>query len=388
MAALALSGLAALVSVTLPAVQRGVLAACIVSATLGAGLGSFSIDTFLLSRPAGWVFRSGKWWILTLLLGSVALSAIVAAALTAAAGVGSYLIAMTGAGVLTVFNACSALALRVKRFAFVYTMRAAGGAVLITGYVLLYLHGDGSGDRWSMMWLTAQSVAAVAVAGYVLVRARRFGIDPAGEGTTQRPRREYRADLLAIARLHVGICASMLTYRLDQVLLARFAGAGPLGVYALAVAALEFAQAGAVVTAQKILSDRNPGTDREKVTPVVKAALPVALLAVVMLVVLGILVPDYHGAWLLGLLLLPGALAVSVGKAWSASLLKQRGEQATTNVALVTLAFAVPAYLIFVPWAGAVGAALASSSVYAIQAIGSRLGLRRRTESQLVPGAV
>ena len=79
MAALSLSGLAALVSVALPAPQRGVLVACVVAATLGAALGSFSVDTFLLSRPAGWVVHRGRWWVLALLGGCVVLSAVVVA---------------------------------------------------------------------------------------------------------------------------------------------------------------------------------------------------------------------------------------------------------------------------------------------------------------------
>jgi hypothetical protein len=167
---------------------------------------------------------------------------------------------------------------------------------------------------------------------------------------------------------------------------ARFAGAGPLGVYALAVSALEFAQAGAVVTAQRILADRAPRTGAVKVGPVLRAALPVALLAVLGLSVIGVLVPGYRQAWLLGLLLLPGCLAVSTGKAWSADLLKQRGEQATTSVALRTVAVAVPGYLLLVFWFGAVGAAVTSSVAYALHALWSRLRLRPPAPAQLVTG--
>jgi O-antigen/teichoic acid export membrane protein len=110
--------------------------------------------------------------------------------------------------------------------------------------------------------------------------------------------------------------------------------------------------------------------------PVLKAALPIAVAAVAGLAVVGWLVPPYRRAWVLGLLLLPGCLAVSVGKAWSASLLKLRGERTTTIVAIQTLAVSVPCYFVLVPWIGATGAALASSFVYAVQAIGSRLRLR------------
>jgi hypothetical protein len=375
--AVGLSGCAAVGSVALPTAQRGGLAACVVSATLGAAIGGLSIDTFLLSRPVGWVFDRGAAWIGFLLVGCLALSAAVAALLTTVAGLGSYRIAMAGAAVLTIFNACSSLALRLKRFVFVYSMRAAGGVVLIGGYAVLYADHRLSGTEWSYAWLVAQVVAAIGVAVEVVRRARRSTAVAQPRPPTDPARRGFAADLTALAKLHLGICAQMLTFRLDQVLLARFAGAGPLGVYALAVSALEFAQSGAVVTAQKILADRGPATGRHGAAPVLRAAVPVAVASVAALAVLGRLVPAYHSAWLPGLLLLPGCLAVSVGKAWSANLLKQRGEQATATVALLTLAVVVPCYLVLIPWIGSTGAALASSFAYAIHAFGSRLSLRR-----------
>jgi hypothetical protein len=381
LAAVGLSGCAAIGSVALPAAQRGGLAACVVSATLGAAIGGLSIDTFLLSRPRGWVFGRGRGWIGCLLAGCLVLSAVVAALLTAVAGLGSLPIAMAGAAVLTVFNALSSLALRLRRFVFVYSMRAAGGVALIGGYAALYAGHRLDGTEWSCAWLVAQVVAALGVSVEILRRARRVPVTPSANAAPTsaagRTRPEFVADLKALAKLHIGICAQMLTFRLDQVLLARFAGASPLGVYALAVSALEFAQSGAVVTAQKILADPGPATGRTGAAPVLKAAVPAAVASVVALAVLGRLVPAYRSAWLPGLLLLPGCLAVSVGKAWSANLLKQRGEQATATVALLTLAVVVPCYLVLIPWIGAVGAALASSFAYTVHAFGSRLSLRR-----------
>jgi O-antigen/teichoic acid export membrane protein len=147
------------------------------------------------------------------------------------------------------------------------------------------------------------------------------------------------------------------------------------------VAALEFAQAGAVVRAQKILADRGlsaSATPRTRV--VVVAALPVAMLSVVALWALGVLRPQYHVAWLYGLCLLPGCLAVSVGQVWSAFLLRLRGEAATLMVAVLTLAVAVPAYYLLIPRSGALGAAVASTCAYAVYALASRLSLRRLPE--------
>lgn len=377
LATLALSGAATLVSVALPPAQRGILAACIASATMGSAIGGFSIDTFILSRPGGWVLGRGRRWIVGLIAACVALSAAVAAIFTAIAGVGSYTVAPLAASALTVFNALSALALRLQKFRFVYSMRAIASLILISMYLYLYVTRNLDGRHWSIVWLAAQSFAAVAVAVGVLRLARGFG-----EGDTPEtvpaviPADGHRSDLGRMTKLHVGVCAQMFTYRFDQILLARFAGAGPLGVYALAVAAMEFAQAGAVVGAQRILATRERQRGVPKVLPVLRTGVPIALLSVTGLAAMGAVLPHYHEAWLAGLLLLPGSLAVIAGKTWSAGLLKQRGEQATAVVALATLAVAVPAYLLLVPWFGMIGAAVASSAAYLVYALGSRVGLR------------
>ncbi|MEU5786899.1 hypothetical protein ABZ754_04100 [Micromonospora purpureochromogenes] len=373
LAALGLTGLAAVTSVTLPAAERGELAANMVSATLGAAIGGLSLDTFLLSRPAGWVFSRGRTWVLAILGISVLLSGVAAALLTAVAGVGSHLVGVGSAAGLTVFNTVSSIALRQKSFRLVYAIRAASGAVLVGGYVALYAAGRLDGGLWSLTWFGVQWLSALVVCGLVLGMVRRFGSAPAPTATGS----DYRADALAVGNLHVGIFAQMMTLRFNQILVARFVGAGALGVYALAVAALEFAQAGAVVRAQRILADRDGADGPDPTKAVVKAALPVALAAVVGLAVLGFLQPEYRHAWVLGLLLLPGSLATAAGKSWSALLLKRRGEKATTVVALFTVAVAIPAYFGIIPWAGVVGAAIASSLAYAVHAFASRASLRR-----------
>lgn len=374
MAALGFTGCAAVVSVALPAAERGELAASIASATLGAAIGGFSVDTFLLSRPAGWIFSRGPWWMLALLGACLALAAAAAAGLTALAGTGSYAVGVGAACALTVFNLFSSLALRVKHFLFVYAMRAAGGAILVLVYLALYRAGRLDGGAWSVAWLSVQLLTGAVMCFAVLGLAWR--LRPPRRGTASLS--DLRSDASAMGALHIGVCAQMLTYRLDQILIARFAGTGPLGVYALAVAALEFAQAGAVVRAQRILVDR----DRDESAPdrtalIVRAALPVALAAIAALALLGLVRSEYSDGWLYGLLLLPGAMAVAAGKTWSALLLKQQGERATTLVAVTTMCVAVALYFLLIPVAGAFGAAVASSAAYLVYGTRTRLSLRR-----------
>ncbi|GIG62105.1 hypothetical protein Lfu02_64770 [Longispora fulva] len=375
MASLGLTGCAALMSVALPPADRGGLAASIVSATLGASVGSFSIDTFLLSRPHGWVLRRGLTWLSTLLAGSVLTSALVAAVLSAIAGIGSTAVGMGAAAALTVFNACTALGLRLKHFTVVYAVRSAGGVLLIAGYGTLYLIGDLDGRAWAWVWLGFQVFIALTLTLMVLRWGRGFGGAqpvPAQPGPGDR-----RADLAAIGKLHLGMCAQMLTMRLDQILLARVAGAGPLGVYALAVAAMEFAQAGSVVAAQRVLAHRGQENISGSGKAVLRSAAPLAVLAVIGLAGIGWLSDEYSNAWLYAVLLLPGILAVATSKIWGATLLKRTGERATTVIALIGLAAALPCFLVVIPLFDAFGAAAAVSLAYLLQAVITWRWLRR-----------
>lgn len=381
MAALALSGSAALVSIALPPTERGQLVASMAGGTLGSAIGGFSIDTFLLSRSEGWVLSRGRSWVMRVSLACIVISAAVAVLVIAVAGVGSYFVAAGAASALTVFNASASLALRIKKFMFVYSIRAASAATLVAGYAWLYIEGQISGSTWSIAWLVIQSLAAATLGCFVLHWAVSWYRGAAAVDIAVATAPELREDLSAMAKLHVGVCAQMLTVRLDQILLARFAGAAALGVYALAVAALEFAQAGTVVQAQRILARRESTETLPRAYPVIKAAFPIALFSVIALTVVGIVQPQYSEAWILGLVLLPGCLAACTGKIWSALLLKQRGEQATTTVAVVTLAVAIPSYLVAIPWTGAVGAALAVSCAYAVYALASRQSLRGSPQS-------
>jgi hypothetical protein len=379
MAALGLSGLAAVCSIALAPAERGLLVASMAGATLGSAIGGISVDTFLMSRPKGWVWGRGAPWILAIVFGCVLLSGAVAALVIAVAGIGSYVVGIGAAGCLTIFNACSSLALRMQRFRFVYSVRATAGAALIVGYGWFYLHGQLGGLTWGTAYLAAQALAALTLGVAVVRWALRTRPEVPGELATQRT--DLMADLSAMTKLHIGVSAQMVTSRTDQILLARLAGAGSLGVYALAVAALEFAQAGAVVRSQKILTNRDQAASIPKMTPVVTTTLPVAVFSVVALGVVGFIRPEYHQAWILGLLLLPGSIAAALGKTWSAALLIRRGETAASAVSVLSAVVAVPAYYVFVSWQGAIGAALAMSGAYAVYAAGAYWSLRTQSRT-------
>jgi O-antigen/teichoic acid export membrane protein len=372
--ALGLSGLAALGTIALVPDERGQLVVSITGATLGAAVGGLSIDTFVMSRVKGWVWGRGPFWVGAITVGCVLLSSAVAAVVIAAAGTGSYAVAIAAAACLTVFNVCSSLALRVSQFRFVYTVRAGAAAVVIAGYTFFYVRGQLAGVTWALAYLGAQAVAAMVLGAAVLrwaVRGR-----PERPGDVAAPVEGRLADLSAMTKVHLGVSAQMVVARLDQVLLARFSGAATVGVYALAVAALEFAQAGAVVRAQRILTRSEASAPR--LSSVLGLTAPVAAVSLIGLVVLSVVRPAYHELWILGLLLLPASLAAALGKTWSAALLVERGENTATMVSVVSALVAVPAYFLLIPWLGAVGAAIAMSCAYGVYAIGAHLALRPR----------
>jgi len=179
LAALGLSGLAALCSIALAPAERGQLVASIAGATLGSAIGGVSIDTFLMSRPRGWVWGRGGPWILAIMLGCILLSGAVSSVVIAVAGIGSYSVAIGAGCCLTIFNACSSLALRIQKFRFVYAIRAIGGLALIAGYGWFYLRGQLSGLAWSTAYLVAQALAAATIGIAVVrwaLRARSNGL--------------------------------------------------------------------------------------------------------------------------------------------------------------------------------------------------------------------
>ena len=107
---------------------------------------------------------------------------------------------------------------------------------------------------------------------------------------------------------HTGAVAQIFTYRFDQLSLSRYQGPDDLAVYSLAVAAIEFSQAGAVVAAQRALGDNEQGSGdrlRGGLRKAVLYAVGMGALVLVGLAGLGLVVGGYRGALLLGALLLP-----------------------------------------------------------------------------------
>jgi O-antigen/teichoic acid export membrane protein len=377
-AALATAGLATLLSVLLPAGQRGVLVATIVASTLGSGLGGLSIDSFLLSRGASWPEMQGRSSIPKIVLVAVISSVCTAVLVVLFAGVGFLGIAAAGAATLTLGNVASSFMLRRGHFRQVYVTRFLGAVVVLAGYLVIARTGGRTAEAWGFVWLSGQ----ILLTSLLLLA----NVRPALRAGAAAPRTCPSAEnpgMRGLLVLHAGIASQMVTYRLDQILLARYAGPAQLGTYALAVAALEFAQSAAVVKSQRVLANKaGTETERELVTPTVKAALSIALVSLTGLLLIGALVADYRDSVLIGLLLVPGVLAVASGKVLSALLLKTWGEATTTRVAVTVAVLAIPIYFLFITVEGAMGAAAGSTAVYALYYVLTRRSLRRHTENR------
>ena len=350
--ALAMSGAAIVLSVFLPPAERGDLVATTTGATIGAAVGGLSLETFLLAQGRAWLERTAGWQSLLIYAGTVPLSAALGWVFTRYTEAGSAGLAALGAALLAAGTVPAAAGLTDNGFAPVYRTRALFAGAIPAVYAVLALLSVRSFAVWLMWWLAAQAALA-------LVMWLRFG----GVFATA-VRRSRRPEARSIRRMfvtHFGGVALIPALRFDQLALARYAGASELALYSLAVAASEFAQAGSVVAAQRVLGDHSDASGtavRRLLRNAVLLALAVSVLILAGLFVIGQLARDYQPALLLGLLLLPRTIFVVVGRVLSARLVNRNGEGMSAAISLGTSAVAVAAGLVLVPQFHAPGAAL------------------------------
>lgn len=371
MAALASSGLGVLLTVFLPPGERGLLVATTASATIAVAVGGLSMETFLLARGRAWIDRDAGRRSLALYTSTVPLSAALGWAVGVYSAEASPGLAAVGAGLIAAGVLPAAAGLTHDRFYGVYLVRALFAALIPALYLLLVLAGSHRVEPWLAAWLAGQAGLALAMWAWhgrpLLALARRPA--RAGEGLDR------------LARAHGGAVAYVVTYRFDQVALARYQGADALAVYSLAVTALEFAQAGAVVGAQRVLGDhaadaaaRLPGVIRRAVLH----AVGIGLLAVAGLGAIAWWSADYRDALLLGAVLLPRTVAVVVDRILNARLVNQHGEGASLVIASGTALAALVSYAVVVPAFGGVGAAVVAAVLFSVEAALVWVAIRKR----------
>lgn len=162
---------------------------------------------------------------------------------------------------------------------------------------------------------------------------------------------------------------SAANFRLDNFILANYWGLATLGVYSVAVAAVEIflylprSLVNATLTHQA--SHRTPSAARvlRPLSSLLLAMLPIALSAPP-IAILVIFDAEFHPAILASLLLIPGIYAMAIGAVGSFYLFSQnRSTDASIAAALATGTTLITCFILIPPF-GLIGAALATSVSY------------------------
>ncbi|MGC4755999.1 lipopolysaccharide biosynthesis protein [Micromonospora trifolii] len=376
LSALAMSGVAILLSVALPPAERGLLVATTTSATIGVAIGGLSLETFLLAQGRRWLDEVAGRRSLVIYVATVPLTAVLAWIFAHYSEEAVPSIAVVGAACIAASNIPAAAGLTLGQFLSVYRYRAAFAAVAPALYVLLILAGVKDAELWLLAWLGCQALMAVAL--WV-----KHGVPLSRMARRASPQAE-RLNRLGLT--HSGAVAQVFTYRFDQLALARYQGPDVLAVYSLAVAAIEFTQAGAVVAAQRTLGDHEDGS-AQRLYGMLRRALYLAvgmgMLVLVGLAGIGVMTNGYEAALLVGLVLLARSTAVTVGKVLSARLVNLGGERATALIAAGTALAAVVGYSLTAPEYGAMGVAIVSVVLFALHSTVTAVVLKKRPDPQI-----
>ena len=375
--------------------ERGAVAFVIVSALVISGLAGLGTTeatrVFVAQRPAA------RARLLTnavlagaggaVVMGSLAVAALVALEESRPAGVNDLELAAIAAGALV-----GALALAGAAYLQGCSRFRAYSRLLAAGPWLYALLIGVSWPAWGLTvdhaviaWVTAQAIPALLCC-VVAARGTGFGrADPRLLAETIR----YGV------RAWLGGLAHLLNARVDQVLLGLLATQATLGTYAVAVNASEvlFYLPSAVSTALLPVVARSSGSARiESTLRVFRVVMIVTLVAVAVAAVTGpFLLPLVFGAAYAGsvqpfLWLLPAAPGFVASAVFSNALLASGSPGLSSLGPVTSLAVGVGLDLLLIPRLGATGAAMAASA--ALLSGGAAAAVAYAARSGLRPGAL
>jgi hypothetical protein len=368
-AALGMSGVAILLTVALPPHERGLLVATTTSATIAVAVGGLSLETFLLAQGRGWLLETTGRRSFAIYAATVPLSAVLSWVFAVYSAQASPDIAVAGAVCMAVGTMPGAAGLTLGGFRSVYQYRATFATITPVLYLVLILMSVRSARAWLLAWLACQALMAAAMwvrHGPPLVAMLRRA-----SGEAER--------LARMGLTHAGAVVYVFTYRFDQLALSRYQGPDALALYSLAMNAVEFAQAGAVVQAQRALGDHEEGAAARLPGLLRKAvylALGMGVLVLIGLAAIGAVAHAYRGAFLLGLLLLPRSIAVAVDKILSGRLVNLGRERTTAVIATAAALLAVVSYPLVAARFGSAGVAIVSVLLFTLHGTASALALR------------
>jgi O-antigen/teichoic acid export membrane protein len=255
--------------------------------------------------------------------------------------------------------------------------RAMAGAVLsfgpytlaAVGYVLLMV--TGTANLGAALW-------AFAVAPWVLAGLAAIVRPPLSIAVLGRPRPRLMGQTIREGlRSYPGQLASILHARADVILLGVLAPASSVGIYVVAYQTVEPLLVLASASGATILA-LGPGgavEGRNGVTArlIRETLVTGGLLAMVAAAIAPIAVPLVYGAEFSGaviplLILLPGIIALSIGRIASADLMRRNHLGQMASVSIVAVVINISLNLLLIPHLGPAGAAVASLVSYAAHA--------------------
>lgn len=282
----------------------------------------------------------------------------------------------------------------VRPYSRVLAVQSLAGLVAILA--LVGIGGLGVGGAVAA-YLLVSGAAATAVVVLVLRERTREGAGDAPAGPAQRA--VNFGELVGYGlRLYPSAIATFLSYRVDLFLLsALLVDAGDIGRYAIAVSMAEitFQVPDSVAT---LFYPRVASADRadaHRMAPAIaRFSLLVTVIAAILLIPLAwlairIVLPTFEGSFVPFLVLLPGAVALGLGKVLSGYISGLGRPEPVSAIAVIALLVNVAANLLLIPRLGIVGAAFSSLISYGLHAtltvgLASRLSGARPLEFVMI----
>ena len=232
----------------------------------------------------------------------------------------------------------------------------------------------------SVLWLTDELTVATAVATWVATLAA-LPVVLLVPGLSIRLRhvsRRLASSLLRTGlKYHVGMAALFLLRRVDIVILSAYVSRREVGLYAVAVVLAELLFVPSESIAQAVLPRQVRGSLEDaavysarvvRVNTFVALTAAAGLAAVSPLLIRVAYGAEYTDSVVLLAALLPGVVAVGFTRPITALLVRLDRPFVVSTICVASLAFNVALNLALIPTLGAVGASIASSLAYLLQA--------------------
>jgi O-antigen/teichoic acid export membrane protein len=255
---------------------------------------------------------------------------------------------------------------QVRRYGILLLIEGIGQVAYLVLFLVIMRWGlAGATLAWTLTAVTHTAVSVAWLLGPVL--------------STLRPDRELLRQALDYGlRIYPAGIMQHLNLRFDQFLVEYFAGAGPLGLYAVAASLTEATWQIPIAVSTALFSRVSTTNDRQAdaVTPkVLRAALALTAMEVIGLLILGrfllsrLFGPEFEAALPALYWLLPGTLLFAVPRVLEGDL-AGRGHPLVASLAMgAAVVVTVVFDLLWIPRRSIVGAAQASSLAYTVNAI-------------------